>query len=339
MDDHRPRVSIGMPVYNGERYLEETLDSFLAQTFEDFELIISDNASTDGTQEICRAYVAQDRRIRYYRNAQNLGAARNYNYVFELATGEYFKWAAHDDLCAPEYLARCVAVLDREPAVVLCYPQTTLIDEHGEPIGSYFDGLNLRSPQPHERYAHYHNRFRLYGKCNALLGLIRSSVLGMTPLIGNYVSSDRILLGELALRGEFYEIPEHLFLRRDHPQTSVRAHRAKAERATWFDPAARGKLQLSKWRWFFEYLASIRRVRMSWGEKMRCYAQVGRWVLWNRIKLSNELILAAKHVLRPLPRPIKRCLKFVLRHLWRTVTTAGQALRASYAILRSAMPH
>ena len=112
MLNNKPRVSIGMPVFNGENYLAEALDSLLTQTFSDFELIISDNASTDKTEEICRAYAVRDQRIRYFRNQENLGASRNYNRVFELSSGEYFKWAAHDDLCAPEFLGRCVDVLD-----------------------------------------------------------------------------------------------------------------------------------------------------------------------------------------------------------------------------------
>ena len=96
-----PRVSIGLPVYNGDNYLAETLDSILAQTFTDFELIISDNGSTDRTEAICRRYAAQDHRVRYVRNPSNLGAARNYKRAFELARGEYFKWNGHDDPLAP----------------------------------------------------------------------------------------------------------------------------------------------------------------------------------------------------------------------------------------------
>jgi glycosyltransferase involved in cell wall biosynthesis len=333
VSNHRPRVSIGMPVYNGERFLKEALHSILAQTFEDFELIISDNASTDGTQKICQAYAAQDRRIRYYRNEQNLGAAWNYNRVFELSTGEYFKWVAYDDLYASEYLERCVEVLDHHPAVILCYPRTTIIDEHGKRIEDYFDGLNLRSPRPHQRYAHYHNRFRSGGKCNAVLGVIRASILRMTPLIKNYVSSDKILLGELALLGEFYEIPEHLFFRRDHPQTSVRANPRSEGRAAWFDPSNRREIQLPRWRWFFEYLSSIKRVRMSACEKIRCYMQMGRWVLWNWRRLRGELIIAAKHILRPLPGPIKRPIKHLLRYSRKFMEAVGRALHANQSIL------
>jgi glycosyltransferase involved in cell wall biosynthesis len=306
MDNHRPRVSIGMPVYNGEGFLKEALDSILAQTFQDFELIISDNASSDRTQEICRAYAAQDRRIRYYRNEENLGAAWNYNRVFKLAGGEYFKWAAHDDLCAPEYLERCVEVLDRNPAVVLCYSRTAIIDDQGRHTQYYSDGLDLRSSRPDERYVGFHRRFRFFGKCNAIFGVIRTSALKLTPLIGNYTSSDKILLGELALLGEFWEIPDHLFFRRDHPQMSVRANPRIEERAVWFDPSNRGKIQLPRWRWLFEYVSSIRRVRMSWYEKTRCYAQMGQWVVWNWSKLKDEL-------------PIRWSIRFLLGYLSRFV--------------------
>ena len=92
-----PRISIGMPVYNGEQFLAGALDSVLTQDFEDFELIISDNASEDGTQKICLDYAARDRRIRYYRNEMNIGGSRNHSRVFELSAAEYFKWAHYDD--------------------------------------------------------------------------------------------------------------------------------------------------------------------------------------------------------------------------------------------------
>ena len=108
MTQNKPRVSIGLPIYNGENLVIETLDSFLSQTFSDFEVIISDNGSIDRTQQICEDYAAKDGRIKYYRNLKNLGVAPNLNRVFELSSGEYFKWADHDDLLAPDFLLRCV---------------------------------------------------------------------------------------------------------------------------------------------------------------------------------------------------------------------------------------
>jgi glycosyltransferase involved in cell wall biosynthesis len=294
MRKNQPRVSIGMPVYNGDRFLKQALDSILAQTFKAFELIISDNASTDKTQEICQAYAAQDQRIRYYRNEQNLGAGWNQSHVVELSTGEYFKWAHHDDVCAPELFEQCVEVLDRNPAVVLCYPKTIIIDEHGQHIEKYFDGLNIRSSKTHQRFKQYHNLIRYGHRSNPPFhGMIRTNTLKTTPLVGSYPSSDLILLGELVLHGEFYEIPEYLFFKRDHPNTSVRTHRTYRERIAWYDPTKKGKLHLTKWKWFVEYLRAIRRVHMSGDEKVRCYIQMTKWVLWNWVWLTKDLIKAA----------------------------------------------
>jgi len=127
----KPRVSIGVPVYNGESYLACALDSMLGQTYGDFELIISDNASTDRTPEICRQYAARDPRVRYLREEQNRGLAWNFNRVVEVSRGDYFKWAAYDDVCAPSFLARTVEVLDNDPHVILATSVAALIDAQG----------------------------------------------------------------------------------------------------------------------------------------------------------------------------------------------------------------
>ena len=110
-----PRLSIGLPVYNGENYLAESLDALLGQSFEDFELIISDNASTDGTAAISRRYERLDSRVRYVRQPRNVGLAPNHNIVVEQARGELFKWASHDDVYGRELLERCVVALDENP--------------------------------------------------------------------------------------------------------------------------------------------------------------------------------------------------------------------------------
>src|SRR5581483_2124327 len=147
-----PKVSIGLPVFNGERYLAETIQSILAQTFSDFELIISDNASTDRTEDICRSFAAVDGRIRYVRNKHNIGAVGNYNNVQRLARGAYFRWANYDDLIAPNMVARCVEVLDNEPTVILAYTKSQLIDQDGVVLSTYTDRLNLRFCRPSDRF-------------------------------------------------------------------------------------------------------------------------------------------------------------------------------------------
>ena len=292
-----PKVSIGLPVYNGERFIEEAIESILDQTFMDFELIVSDNASTDRTSEICRRYAERDPRVRYYRNKTNLGAAANYNRVFHLAQGDYFRWAAHDDKLAPGYIAACVDVLDRNPSVVLCYPQTLIIDEQSEPINMHPDKLHLASPEPHLRFEQYFKRYTpKRDECNAVFGLARRRVLAQTGLIGAYASSDMVLLGEIALLGKIHEVEWPLFLRRDHVRTSVRANRDLRDRAAWFDPANEAKRLLPRWRWFGQYLDAVSRAPLSPSEKLRCYTViVKQFVPHNYHIMLRELGGSVKH--------------------------------------------
>jgi len=293
MRTNLPYVSIGLPVYNGERFLTQALDSLLAQTFENFELIISDNASTDRTQEICKDYAVKDRRIRYYRNDQNLGAARNYNRVFELSSGKYFKWAAHNDLCAPVLIERCVEVLDSEPSVVICYARTSIIDEHGRHQRDHDDLMDLRSPNPHERFRDY--LFRRAGMCNAIFGVIRVSELRKTPLIGSYISSDKVLLGELVLRGRTYELPERLFYRRLHSEEEDWRNLPRSALAAWYDPANRQKFEWPmESRRLLGYIDCIRRVPLSWQERTWCYLymmkRAGKQLMWRPLRSTIKMV-------------------------------------------------
>src|SRR3981081_3468078 len=131
-----PVVSIGMPVYNGEGFVRQALESILIQDYLNFELIISDNASTDATSKICGG-TPTGTRVRYVRNETNLGASPNHKRVFEMGTGDYLKWAAHDDECLPTFLSRCMSVFGEAPqSVVLVYPQSLIIAGKGECLGS-----------------------------------------------------------------------------------------------------------------------------------------------------------------------------------------------------------
>ncbi|PSF38668.1 glycosyltransferase family 2 protein [Aphanothece hegewaldii CCALA 016] len=292
MNEHQPLVSIGMPVYNGESFLKNAIQSILEQTFQDFELIISDNASTDKTQEICRFYAAQDQRIHYYRNEQNMGAAWNQSQVVKLAKGDYFKWAHHDDICATQLLEKSVQVLNKNPSVVLCYPQTMIINHLGASVEKCSDGFNLRSTKPHQRFRKYHHLVRYGNICNPFHGLIRTNILKKTPIVGGYPSSDLVLLGELVLHGEFYEIPETLFFKRDHPDNSIRAYPTYRERIAWYDPTKKNKLYLTKWKWLLEYLRAIRAAPISLLEKFLCYVQMLQWLTWNWLWLIKDLFKA-----------------------------------------------
>ncbi len=289
MPDSTPPLTIGLPVYNGARFIRIAIDSMLAQTYEDFELIISDNASTDDTEGICRTYVEKDHRVRYVRNETNIGAAPNYNQILGLCDSKYFKWAAHDDALAPTYLERCIEVLDRCPSVVVCHTETIYIDENGATCGDFDDRLDLRSPRPHERYRDY--LFRPYPRCNAIFGVIRTEALRRTPLFGSYLSSDRVLLGELALRGEIYRVPEPLFLRRDHPHQAWKANPTRRLLQAWFDPSRKTKITFPSWRILLEHSRAVMRVPMGRAERALCLRQLGTWIRRNDGRLVRDLLL------------------------------------------------
>lgn len=289
------KVSIGLPVYNGEKYIHQVLDSILNQTYDDFELIISDNASEDRTQEICMSYAANDSRIRYYRNGRNLGACWNYNSVFKKSKGEYFKWLAHDDVYAPTHIERCVKIFEQNQDVVLVYPKTVIIDDCGNQISKYDDELHLPYSDPVNRFRHC--IFRSAGMCNAVFGLIRSFALNSTSLIGNFNGADYILLSHLALLGEFFEIPEYLFFRRDHPETSGRSNPTPNGVAAWFDPLNRDKIILPECRRLYEYvLVCLMCKDLHVLERVACFAHVCKLFWWNRHKVKVELLGVNKQI-------------------------------------------
>jgi glycosyltransferase involved in cell wall biosynthesis len=281
--DRPPKVSIGLAVFNGEKYLRAAIASILAQTFTDFELILSDNASTDQTEQICRLYAAQDSRIVYHRNATNIGGANNANLTFTLSKGQYFRLAAHDDLLSPTWLEQCVAVLDRDPAVVLCDSVTALIDEQGRHLQTLMDTL-ATSPQPHVRFrdvAQQHN-------CEMGYGLMRAEVLSRTEFQPNYPESDFGFLCELSLYGQFYRVPELLFYRRHHALSSS-ATANIYQKMAWYDP--RFNPNTSSWLdmigcflhlhglEFSHYARVIWRSPITLLDRLYCSAFALRWLL------------------------------------------------------------
>lgn len=258
-----PAVAIGMPVYNGERFLEETIASVLQQTFSDFTLIIADNASTDGTETICRDFAQRDSRIRYIRNPVNLGASKNYTCCFEPAESRYFRWQNADDPIEPSLIERCVEVLDADPRVVLAYGKTRIIDEQGQLIEDYDDNLDL----PQDNAA---GRFKAclgnIGLQNVMYGLIRREVLEKTALLGNYIASDINLVGELSLYGRFKEIPITLFNRRMHPQASSWERNDVERQRNFWDPAKR-RMVMQTWRSIYEFYKAVARAPIPLNDK------------------------------------------------------------------------
>ena len=301
-----PRISIGLPVYNGERYLEAGIRSILSQTFTDFELIISDNASTDRTEQICRTFAAGDPRVRYFRSDRNHGLAWNWNRVFALSSGEFFRWSAHDDLTDPRFLAAAVAVLDCDATVVLCYSREQFIDEAGQVLRSNQVALSRAgSIRAQDRFA---DLVLIDHWCLPIFGLMRASVLRATAGYGSYVASDRVLLAELALHGRFYEIPEVLFMFRLHREQSIQAL-AFHKRAAWIDPARTGRRTLPHWRFYGEYYRCLRRAPLTRNVRMICRGHLMRWwgVNWNWARMMCDLVIAAA------PRAMEPLLKYEQR--------------------------
>lgn len=268
-------VSIGVPVHNGERFLEDALRSLLSQTFEDIEIIISDNASTDGTEEICRAVAGRDGRVRYWRNRVNVGAAQNFNQVFRLSQGRYFKWAAHDDVCDADLVLRCVELLDEEPSVVLAHARPRTIDHLGD-IGDRHDaGPDVTSPDPATRFDRV---MRQPFWATALFGVARADVLERTGLHGPTTAGDHTLLAELSLLGPFREVPGDLFLHRDYRARYLR-NPSLGDRARHIDPTLPDNATVLRVQQVRGYLAAIARSPVGPGARRRCYRSVARWVL------------------------------------------------------------
>jgi hypothetical protein len=289
-----PKVTVGIPVFNGENFLEQAITSFLSQTLKDFELIISDNASSDDTDQIIRTYAKTDPRIRHYRNDHNVGSSKNYTRVFEEARGQYFKWAAHDDCYAPTYLENCVAALDADPSLVLCTSLTRDINAKGAPIlgKPYSPDLDLNS---YEIQTRFRAALRVYPICY-VWGLMPRAVLAQTRLLGDFLGHDKPLLTRLSLMGRFYTINEELFFHRQHDQRS--AHKIKNQQVQqailWFDSQKKGQRLYPHWRLFKEHAQAIRQVPMSFAERWHCIIELVGYFLQRdqAISLADDIFQA-----------------------------------------------
>jgi glycosyltransferase involved in cell wall biosynthesis len=211
MPEKKPLVSIGMPLYNEERYLRQMLDSLISQDYDNFELIISDNASVDSTPQICQEYAAKDARVRYYRNETNIGASANFKRVFQLSQGDYFAWVAGHDLWHSTFLSRCLEILLQDESVVLCHPQAMWIDTDGQPLGAIPSSVETRGL---DRISRFHVVLWGLGYCSPVYGLICSKALRQANLGLEVIAPDAILLAELSLLGAFAHISEPLLYMR-----------------------------------------------------------------------------------------------------------------------------
>ena len=280
-----PTLSIGMPVYNGARWLKESVGCLLAQSFDDFELVIADNASTDDTETICRHLAENDRRIRYHRNSTNIGVFQNYDRVFHLSSSRYFKWASCNDICLDGFLEKCVAVLEARPDVVLAYPKAILIfappgeEEYAQ---EYDDNLNLEHDRPSSRFREYLNREKIN---NVMNGVMRTDALRHTALNRPLPGSDISMIAELSLRGKFVEIPDRLFVRRMTPDTTILLMGQSSKAHGYLhQPDNVQRLRLHSYRFVTTWRAPI-----PIGEKLRVWLYLLRRVAWLRERVVRKM--------------------------------------------------
>jgi glycosyltransferase involved in cell wall biosynthesis len=293
-----PLVTIGLPVFNRERFVRQSIESLLNQTFRDFHLIISDNASTDGTGKICEEYARKDRRVRYFRNSENIGLSPNFNRAFSLSQSPYFKWSTSDDYWAPAMIERALEIMEADRSIVLCYPKTTLVNQEGGDPQPYEDNLHLVSDDPKERFIQLLSRIRL---AHQHTGLIRAESLSLTHLLGDYPGSDVVLLAELTLYGKFFEIPERLYFRRFHEGSSSWLRSSQEHQTKFYLSSKSSKIIMNRWHRDLGLLSAVRTAPVGLRGRWLLYRYIGKLMRWDRNVLFDELTEQFKTLTSKLP--------------------------------------
>jgi glycosyltransferase involved in cell wall biosynthesis len=295
-----PLVSIGLPVYNGENFVAEAIQCVLDQTFSDWELIVCDNSSTDRTATICCEFAAHDSRIRVYHNARNMGVAFNFNEVFRLSRGRYFKWITHDDLFAPGFIESCIQELEKDDQVVLAFPKISYVDADGRPLRRQASELSILEPTAQTRV----NRLMLLETQGtdifwSLYGLTRRDVLEQTGLMGLYSGSDQVLILEIAVRGCLKQIEQELFFRREHPlAATIRRGWTARDREQFVNADDRRKLVFPYCRMLKEHLICITNSPMPFWDRLRCIAAILKRFLGQWKYFAEEALWSPLHALR-----------------------------------------
>jgi len=271
-DPAAPRLCVGLPVHNGERFLEETLESILAQTFDDFELVVSDNASSDATPRIIRDHAARDDRIRVIRHERNVGASANFDAVWQECRSELFKWVAADDPCGPQFFAACIDALDAHPDAGLAYPRAAFIGESSEILYPFDDLVTLPqwSTDRFVRSRQVIDALLEHGStANVMVfGVMRADVLRAVGPIGNYFGADLPFVARIAMSAEVVEVADTLsfFRRHEGSSSSYTRSPSAAGQQKFYDPSVRGRVRL-QWnlrRRYFELMRISASVPVGW---------------------------------------------------------------------------
>lgn len=276
-------LTLGLLVFNGEEYLRETLDSLCNQTYTNFQLIISDNASTDNTEEICRAYADRDTRIRYIRQPRNIGAIGNFNFLVSEAKSKYFKWCAADDLLAPTFVERCIEFLENHPDFVLCHSRTVTIDGNGVPLENDIirssgaaEAANTLADVPPGPASRFRNVLLGNTAVMDIWGVFRLEALRNAGAFQAYIGYEKVLMANVSLLGRIAELPESLFVYRVHPEQFSSQICASAQR-NWVGSASDSKTY--PWiNYVKDYLNSVARADLRVTERARGYVAVVRYV-------------------------------------------------------------
>ena len=292
----QPLVSIGIPVYNGANYMDIALDAIRNQTYRNIEIIISDNASTDNTEEICRTAMAEDDRIRYIRQDVNLGASANHNEVLKHGQGKYFVWAAHDDRHDPRFVETLVEMMESNPHAMAAFSRSASIDPEGNLITEDDLRPDMYSANPVTRFRHILDH---KNTCHPFFAVHNREKIMDTRLFLNFTGADRIMLTEILLRGPILEHPETLFFLRHHDDRSTALPgkmktRWGHPREAWFDPNRATKIVFPQWKRLGSNITAVASAPISIVQKASCYVGLAR-------NLSKRRFMGVRSLLRDFP--------------------------------------
>ena len=283
-------ICVGLPVYNGERYLSASLGDLLAQRDVDFELVIADNCSSDATEEICREAARRDGRVRYIRRERNIGVVANHNHLVHETDSELFAYGAADDEYRPNRLCRLAEALRACPDAVLAFSAVLEIDAEGDAVGTW--GNQCRTDHP-DAAVRLYDLFALRHPFVQFYGLIRRAALLRTRLHPPMKCGDRMLVAELALQGTFASVPAELLLRRQHPEKTSDLLHPRA-----FYPSGRRVTlpNIDEGRWL---VGGIGRAPLTALARVRCYAALRPWLRQNIVPMAKNLVRAGIDLANP----------------------------------------
>jgi glycosyltransferase involved in cell wall biosynthesis len=274
-----------MPAYNGERFIGDSIRCILEQSMQSLRLIISDNASTDMTEEICRSLATEDSRITYIRHPENLGATANYNFLARQANTEYFKWHSCNDLLSNDAIEKCVQLLDSHPDVTLVFPATYCFDQTVDGAPLYGKDPVADQERALERFFHTIDSMALNNMMN---GVVRLDALRKTSMLREFYFADRTLVAELALQGKLIEDGRCSFYRR-MDESSATQKKSEVEVLKHFDPSWKRPLAFTNWRVFASFMSSLWSSDVGLGKACKGTLMIGRRVWWQKTVLGRDI--------------------------------------------------